>query len=483
MSVQKEKCFLYITLSLFFMAALTFYVPSAFAQAVSFLDDYQAIEQVAKSVLMLEVYDRQNELLCTGSGFVAFDNRTLITNYHVMEGAEIIKAYTDDGDYYRLDSVISADKDRDIAILRFESPSVIQPLTLHENAELLRGQPVVAIGSPVGIKNTVSTGIISTFVSDGESSFIQFTAPISHGSSGGALFDAAGQVIGIPCAFLDAGQNLNFAVDIDDVIVLYANRLEYPTSFTQYFTSLEEDKTTSASPNPTLESYQKSSSHVSNLTARQIGPNSVELSWSEGTYGSFEYSVFCSMDADLDVFFIDSTQDTSYVFNDLVPGYDYTFYVYGDTKELMDNKTSIKIEEADPFTARNFKKKSLELYYSNHGENFWNTKRTKITKFTLNDLNKADVTRDYSLVLGFGVGAADQDSVWKATICITSPNDNILVYNTTCDIGKDAYSTFRLVLTINGIMRDCANLNEKGTYTIRLYFNGQPAAKMNFSVK
>lgn len=71
---------------------------------------------------------------------------------------------------------------------------------------------MVAIGSPLGLFNSVSDGIISAFRQMNEVDMIQFTAPISQGSSGGALLDMYGRVIGISTAGMDEGQNLNLAV-------------------------------------------------------------------------------------------------------------------------------------------------------------------------------------------------------------------------------------------------------------------------------
>ena len=83
---------------------------------------------------------------------------------------------------------------------------------------LVRGQKVVAIGSPLGLFNSVSDGIISGFRDMEKVSMIQFTAPVSHGSSGGALLDLYGDLIGIITAGFDDGQNLNLAVDCQTIL-------------------------------------------------------------------------------------------------------------------------------------------------------------------------------------------------------------------------------------------------------------------------
>lgn len=82
----------------------------------------------------------------------------------------------------------------------------------------MRGQRVVAIGSPLGLFNSVSDGIISGFRKIRDVDMIQFTAPISNGSSGGAVLNMYGEVVGISTAGIDAGQNLNLAVSYEDII-------------------------------------------------------------------------------------------------------------------------------------------------------------------------------------------------------------------------------------------------------------------------
>ena len=205
-----------VILALLFALLLT---PSAMAQ--TFSEDLAAIDNAAKSVLLLVVYDSKNDIIATGSGFVAFDCETLVTNNHVIEGASWIMAISDAGYQYMVTKVIAADADRDIALLEFMSPTDMAPLTLCQGEEdLLRGAPVVAIGSPVAVKNTVSMGNISALFDIEGVRTIQFTAPISRGSSGGALFNNFGQVIGITSSLIEEGQNLNRAITIGEIIRL-----------------------------------------------------------------------------------------------------------------------------------------------------------------------------------------------------------------------------------------------------------------------
>lgn len=200
--------------------------------ASGFLNDPDAIEKAAKSVLKIYVYETSydEDYYATGSGFVAFNSSTLITNYHVIEGAHVIFAVDDDNNIYQLDKVLCADKEADIAILGFSESPQLQPLELYPDNNLKRGAPVIAIGSPKGLKNTVSSGIVSYQYDDDGIPEIQITAPISPGSSGGALFNDDGKVIGVTSAIYKSqdeygentdAQNLNFAVNIAVAQAMY----------------------------------------------------------------------------------------------------------------------------------------------------------------------------------------------------------------------------------------------------------------------
>ena len=215
MGVKKRILALCLALALLAQAAL----------AASFSTDPEAINRAALSVMKLEIYGSDRELKSTGSGFVAFADDVLVTNYHVVRGAAYVAAYSDGGERYMAAYVLAADEAKDIAILAFSSPTGIEPLTLDETGGALRAAPVIAIGSPKGYKNSVSNGIVSSVFEENGISYIQFTAPVSSGSSGGALFNDRGEVIGITTWVYNDGyginQNLNFAVDIREVVALY----------------------------------------------------------------------------------------------------------------------------------------------------------------------------------------------------------------------------------------------------------------------
>ena len=197
---------------------------------IAFSDDPTAIQQASKSVVLLECYDKNGDLYCTGSAFAAFEAGVFVTNYHVVE-QEVYSIYakTEDGVMFEINSVLASDPKCDIAILRTKANPNIAVLPIGSSTDLAKGEKIVAIGSPLGLLNTVSTGVFSGYNDTGAMNEIQFSASISHGSSGGALFNNAGEVIGITSASYTEGQNLNVAVPIQYAMDIKNNHTEEMT--------------------------------------------------------------------------------------------------------------------------------------------------------------------------------------------------------------------------------------------------------------
>ena len=157
-----------------------------------------------------------------GSGFVYDTDGHIITNDHVVSGASSISVTFADGSKYSA-KVVGADPSSDLAVLKVNAPSSkLHPLTLGDSSKLEVGQGVVAIGSPFGLEETVTSGIVSALNRDISSTnnftisgVIQTDAAINHGNSGGPLLDMSGQVIGITTQIeSDSGGNegVGFAV-------------------------------------------------------------------------------------------------------------------------------------------------------------------------------------------------------------------------------------------------------------------------------
>lgn len=170
-------------------------------------------ERVTQAVVLIDVRTASDTR--QGSGFLIDPSGIILTNYHVIRDARVARVKLASGDVYDHVSILAQDERRDIAVIRiaaFQMPT----LPLGNSDDVRIGTPVVLVGSPLGLDNTVSTGIVSGRRQEPEGfQLLQITAPASPGSSGGAVLSAEGDVIGIAASQLPSGQNLNFAVPIN----------------------------------------------------------------------------------------------------------------------------------------------------------------------------------------------------------------------------------------------------------------------------
>lgn len=172
------------------------------------------ITDAVESVLYLEMYDGDHDLYGTASGFITGDGRTLITNYHVLDGACYIRAMTRDySQTYSVEDVLAFDRTADLAVLRLNKKTSVPALTLGDSDAVRQGDRVYAVGYPLGVANTLSDGLVSSRYNDDDGvDIIQMTAAISSGSSGGALLSESCEVVGVICATYVDGQNMNLAI-------------------------------------------------------------------------------------------------------------------------------------------------------------------------------------------------------------------------------------------------------------------------------
>ena len=198
-------------------------------------------EKLSQSVVKVCTYDSLGRENGPGSGVLALRDNVIVTNYHVICGDVFsLEILTDQGDSIEVKSVIAYDEAKDLAILELERAPGASPLPIGDSTHLKRGTKVSTIGSPLGILNSVSEGIISGFEKPEEINYIRFTAPISGGNSGGALLNAWGELIGITTAVKTGGQNLNYAVPAHEIEnVLASGRVDLP--FTDFYNLTEHE--------------------------------------------------------------------------------------------------------------------------------------------------------------------------------------------------------------------------------------------------
>ena len=186
---------------------------------------YEKLAGLSNSVVMIKVYDNQNNVLSYGSGVVIHSKGYILTNLHVVTGGNLFSVlFENETEEYLTYDFIKYHQEYDLAIIRVDKNC--SPLTVKTDGDLVRGQKIVAIGSPLGLFNSVSDGIVSGFRDINGISMIQFTAPISNGSSGGALLDMRGRLVGLITAGFDKGQNLNLAVPFQKINQFALNFIE-----------------------------------------------------------------------------------------------------------------------------------------------------------------------------------------------------------------------------------------------------------------
>ena len=171
----------------------------------------QFAEDALAATVYLEMTDAQVLPISYGSGFFVSQEH-IVTNYHVIAGAAHGTAkIVGKTRRYLIQGIVAIDVDNDLALLQVTIPGV-KPLRLGDNDKVRIGDQVYVAGSPKGLEGTFSDGIISRISRGEDKEYLQMTAPISPGSSGGPVLNSEGKVIGVAFMTIEGGQNLNFAI-------------------------------------------------------------------------------------------------------------------------------------------------------------------------------------------------------------------------------------------------------------------------------
>jgi S1-C subfamily serine protease len=146
-----------------------------------------------------------------GSGFVIDSNGSIATNRHVIEDADSLKIQLSNGEIYDQVYVLADDARRDLALLRIPAKK-LSVLSIPDIEDVDVGDRVYVIGSPMGLQNTFTDGLVSAKRVIEGTLLIQISAPISPGSSGGPVLNEEGVVVGVATLSLKDAQNLNIAI-------------------------------------------------------------------------------------------------------------------------------------------------------------------------------------------------------------------------------------------------------------------------------
>lgn len=179
------------------------------------LPSTQLFKAASPSVVRVVALDAREEPTKFGSGFFVTADGLFVTNYHVIQGAKALRAFAEGSTTPVVARVIATDPERDLSLLKVDGGGhVALPLATSIPAV---GARVYAIGNPSGLTNTLSEGIVSGVRTLPGQTWIQTTAAISPGSSGGPLIAEDGRVVGVNTMGMRGGQSLNFAVDAGSV--------------------------------------------------------------------------------------------------------------------------------------------------------------------------------------------------------------------------------------------------------------------------
>jgi S1-C subfamily serine protease len=191
---------------------------------VSFVEEYvrnhpftlekESMDKILESVVMVETYDGDDNKLETGSGFFISSDGTLVTSFHLIEFAETMKVILNDNTTHKA-KLISGNKEVDLALLRVKDLREFKPVILANEPKLFSGQNIFVVSSPFGLINSVSTGVVShPNRKFGNGTMLQITAPVYYGSSGGAVFNQEGEVIGIVSGGSTNAPGINLAIPV-----------------------------------------------------------------------------------------------------------------------------------------------------------------------------------------------------------------------------------------------------------------------------
>jgi len=178
---------------------------------------------VGSSVVTITTLDSTGREIGQGSGFLVRGDGVIVTNWHVLAGAAAASIMLKSGASFNRVMFLGGDQAIDVALIRVQGadmPTVQMTPSLPDV-----GAKIVTLGSPLGFTNTVSEGIVSAIRDLDGQQLVQVTAPISPGSSGGAILDQLGRVFAISTGSVKAGQQINFGIPVKSVLTLLESSL------------------------------------------------------------------------------------------------------------------------------------------------------------------------------------------------------------------------------------------------------------------
>lgn len=317
------------------------------------------IENNKEAVAVIFVYDKDGSMVSQGSGVFIKSDGTLITNYHVLEGGVNAEAKLPSGAFYKLDDkgpIVGISKKYDFAILRFDAENT--PYARRGNSdEIVAGDSVITIGSPEGLESSVSAGVISNPRREfNDETFIQFTAPISPGSSGGGLFDKKGEVIGLTTAAItDEGvQNINFAIPINLVTAAERGEKTLTTGSAAYYYAQAKFFEDSYDYDNAIKNYEKAVELDDEYAAAYLGLGSIY--YERGQYDleveNYQKAVAIQPDSYEFNYFLGTAYEDVGLYNKAVASYKKALEIKPDDQNSLYDLTLVYLAIGDKLNAK-----------------------------------------------------------------------------------------------------------------------------------
>jgi|GEM_PF-2327790 len=336
------------------------------------------LDRVRPSVVKLNVVDAYEDE-SSGSGVFLTANGQILTCYHVIANAKTVVANLADGTTAKVTGLVAFSASQDWAVVQSDVRKAV-PAPRGKLTALRQGDRIYTLGAPLGLDLTASDGMVSSIRKiEGVGTFLQITAPISKGSSGGPLLNSSGEVVGITAFYLTEGNNLNFAVAINNVESAWTGK-EKPRPFDNALASIDANR-------PSIATSTEASVAVLYAKALAELPTTYDA---PGATDAYKRALALLQEAtkldpdDLDVIFlqgrcyyyIDDVDRAAVLFRDIIkrsPDHADAHRMLGRALEKMDRnddaiaeyRTAIRLRPGDAF------------YHASLGNAYLNTDRWK----------------------------------------------------------------------------------------------------------